>query len=70
MLAGWKTLDTQNNSWLSTYWKKKAWMTIKETCRWIALWGWNKSFIGLTWWPEEEKEGTLTRLWRLFAYLW
>jgi len=31
-------------------------MTIKETIRWIQSWGWNRSFIGLISWSEEEEE--------------
>jgi hypothetical protein len=42
--------------WLSTYRKTKTWTTVKETTGWIQLWGRNRSFIGLTSWPEEEEE--------------
>jgi len=29
-------------------------MTIKEAARQIKSWGWNRSFIGPTSWPEED----------------
>jgi hypothetical protein len=32
----------------------KTWITLKETTRWLQSWDWNRSFIGLTLWPEED----------------
>jgi hypothetical protein len=45
----------ETTTWLSTYRKKKIWMTIKEATG-IQSWGRNRSVVGLTSWPEEEEE--------------
>jgi hypothetical protein len=35
---------------------KKTWTTIKDTTRQIQSYGWNRSFVGLTSWSDEEEE--------------
>jgi len=39
-----------------TYWKEKTWMTMKETNGQTQSLGWNRPFIDLTSWSEEEEE--------------
>jgi hypothetical protein len=56
MLAGWKTLDTQNNSYDYRLIEKTTWTTIKEITGRRESWGRNKSLIGLISWQEEEEE--------------
>jgi len=59
MSAGYKTLDTQNNSKNINLFgeeEQEDSMTIKRTIIWIQSWGRNRSFIGLNSSPEEEEE--------------
>jgi len=45
MLAGWKTLDIENNYIILSYLKTNTWTTVKENTGRIQSWGRNRSFI-------------------------
>jgi len=47
MSAGWKTLDTQNNSLTIDLSEDFPGRPLKETDGRIQSWGWNRSVIGI-----------------------
>jgi hypothetical protein len=49
-----RNINTSKTTWLQTPWKKKTLTTITETTSRLQSWGWNKTFIDITSWPEEE----------------
>lgn len=43
----------------------KPWTNVKQATTWMQSWGWNRSFIGLTSWQEEEDIYMMTDIWQI-----